>query len=198
MVVEGGPGRRPSTGQLLEAITGCGAEEVVILPNDADSVRAAEIAARTAETDEGLEVAVIPTQAQVQGLAALAVHEPGRGFEHDVREMTATARHARHGAVTVAAKQAITMAGPCEPGDVLGVIEGDFAVVGDDLDAVALEVLDRLLGGGGELVTIVAGADDHDGLAARCATAVEERHPHVDVVVYDGGQERYPLLVSVE
>ncbi len=198
VVVEGGPGRRPSTGQLLEAITGCGAEEVVVLPNDADSVRVAEIAARTAETDEGLSVSVIPTHAQVQGLAALAVHEPARSFEHDVLEMTATARHARHGAVTIAARQAITMAGPCEVGDVLGVIAGDFAVVGDDRDTVAAEVLDRLLGGGGELVTIVAGAEDVDGLAARTASYVEEHHPHVDVVVYDGGQERYPLLMSVE
>ena len=71
-----------------------------MLPNDADSVRVAEVAARTAETDEGIRVAVIPTQAQVQGLAALAVHEPGRSFDQDVLEMTATARHARHGAVT--------------------------------------------------------------------------------------------------
>ena len=75
---------------------------------------------------------MIPTQAQVQGLAAIAVHEPGRSFDQDVLEMTATARHARHGAVTIAARQAMTMAGPCEPGDVLGVIDGDFAVVGDD------------------------------------------------------------------
>jgi DAK2 domain fusion protein YloV len=198
VVVEGGPGRRPSTGQLLEAITGCGAEEVVVLPNDPDSVRAAEIAARTAETDEGVRVSVIPTQAQVQGLAALAVHEPGRSFEADVLEMTATARHARHGAVTVAARRAITMAGPCEPGDVLGVVAGDFAVIGDDLDAVGTDVLERLLAGGGELITFVSGVDDTDGLAARCAAYVEERHPHVDVVVYHGGQERYPLLMSVE
>jgi dihydroxyacetone kinase-like predicted kinase len=197
-VVEGAPGRRPSTGQVLEAITACGAEEVVVLPNDPDSVKVAEIAARTAESDEGLTVAVIPTHAQVQGLAAIAVHEPGRTFEQDVLEMTATARHARHGAVTVAARQAITMAGPCEPGDVLGVIAGDFAVVGDDLETVATDVLERLLAGGGELVTIVAGADDADALAARCAAVVEERHPHVDVVVYDGGQQRYPLLMSVE
>ncbi len=143
--MEGGPGRRPSTGQVLEAITDCGAAEVVVLPNDADSVRVAEIAARTAESDEGMKVSVIPTNAQVQGLAALAVHEPGRTFEHDVLEMTATARHARHGAVTIAARQAITMAGPCEPGDVLGVIDGDFAVVGDDLETVATDVLERLL-----------------------------------------------------
>ncbi|WP_243057248.1 DAK2 domain-containing protein [Nocardioides sp. SR21] len=201
IVVPGGPGRRPSTGQVLEAITTCGASEVIVLPNDADSVRVAQIAASTAQADlEGaIRVAVIPTQAQVSGLAAIAVHEPGRAFDQDVLEMTATARHARQGAVTVASRQAMTMAGPCEPGDVLGVVAGDFAVVGEELFAVATDVLDRLLGGGGELVTIVAGAEDAEGaLATRCAGYVEEHHPAVDVVVYDGGQERYQLLVSVE
>jgi len=197
IVVEGGPGRRPSTGQLLHAITECGTTQVVVLPNDNDSVRVAQIAARTAENDEGLQVAVIPTRAQVQGLAALAVHEPGRAFDQDVLEMTATARHARHGAVTVAARQAMTMAGPCEPGDVLGVIAGDFVVVGQELYDVATAVLDRLLGGGGELVTLVSGRDGGD-LVERAATWVAEHHPTVDVVVYDGGQERYPLLLSVE
>jgi DAK2 domain fusion protein YloV len=197
VVVLGGPGHRPSTGQLLEAIHGCGATEVVVLPNDADSVRVAEIAARTAEQEGGVRVEVIPSQAQVQGLAAMAVHEPGRTFDQDVREMTATARHARHGAVTIAARQAMTMAGPCEPGDVLGVIAGDFAVVGDDLDAVAADVLEGLLGGGGELVTIVAGEGGAD-LAARAASYVERTRPHVDVTVYEGGQSRYPVLVGVE
>jgi uncharacterized protein len=196
-VVSGGPGRRPSTGQLLDAITHCGADEVVVLPNDPDSVRVAQVAASTAETDEGLRVAVIPTQAQVQGLAALAVHEPGRTFDQDVLEMTATARHARHGAVTIAARQAMTMAGPCEPGDVLGVIEGDFAVVGDDLSEVTTTVLGRLLSAGGELVTLVSG-QDADDLATEAAAWVDREHPHVDVVVYDGGQERYQLLMSVE
>lgn len=200
VVVHGGPGRRPSTGELLEAITACGAREVVVLPNDEPTVRAALAAASTAEADHagrGLRVAVIPTHAQVQGLAALAVHEPGRVFDQDVTEMTATARHVRHGAVTVAARQAMTMAGPCEPGDALGVIAGDFAVVGDELGGVALVVLDRLLAAGGELVTLVGGVDCGD-LAERATAWVEEFHPHVDVVVYDGGQERYPLLMSVE
>lgn len=202
VVVGGGPGRRPSAGMLLNAITACGAAEVVVLPNDPDSVRAAEIAARTAEEEGEIRVAVIPSQAQVQGLAAVAVHEPGRTFDADVLEMTATARHARHGAVTIAAKKAITMGGPCEPGDVLGVIAGDFAIVGEDLYDVGIEVIQRLIGGGGELVTIVAGAEDSttqgERLADRWAAYVEEQHPTVDVVVYDGGQERYPLLVGVE
>jgi DAK2 domain fusion protein YloV len=196
-VVAGGPGNRPSTGMILDAIHAAGAQEVIVLPNDADSVRAARAAAQTAEGDDGIRVAVIPTEAQVQGLAAVAVHEPGRPFDQDVLEMTATARHARHGAVTVAARRAMTMAGPCEPGDILGVVAGDFAVVGDDIDAVAADVAERLLAGGGELVTIVAGEGGEE-LARRAASGVERRHPHVDVMVYDGGQERYPLLISVE
>ena len=201
VVVEGGPGRRPSAGQLLEAIAGTGAREIVVLPNDHDSVRAARVAASTAESDgaagHGLRISVIPTEAQVQGLAAIAVHEPGRSFDQDVTEMTATARHVKHGAVTIAAKEAMTSAGPCRPGDVLGVIAGDFVVIGDDLGEVAVAVLERLLASGGELVTLVRGADDGD-VAARAEAWVEEHHPHVDAVVYDGGQERYPLLMSVE
>ena len=196
-VVPGGPGRRPSTGQIVEAVTSAGAAEVIVLPNDRDSIAAAEAAARTVRETGDVRVAVIRTEAQVQGLAALAVHEPGRTFEEDIVEMSAAARHARAGSVTVASRQAMTTAGPCEPGDVLGMIEGDFVRVGDDLFDVATHVLERLLGGGGELVTVVAGADAGD-LAQRCASYLHDAHPTVDVLVYDGGQAGYPLLVGVE
>jgi hypothetical protein len=197
VVVEGGPGRRPSTGQILEALTGCEGAEIVLLPNDRDSLPASEAAAQTARDELDVRVAVIPTNAQVQGLAAMAVHEPGRTFEQDILEMTAAARHARSGAVTVAVRQAMTTAGPCEPGDVLGAIEGDFAVIGSDTYAVAVDVVERLLGGGGELVTLVSG-EDGAALAERCEAYLATTHPTVDVVVYEGGQSRYPLLVGVE
>jgi dihydroxyacetone kinase-like predicted kinase len=111
--------------------------------------------------------------------------------------MTAAARHARSGAVTVAVRQAMTTAGPCEPGDVLGAVEGDFAVIGAETEQVALEVLDRLLGGGGEMVTLISGAGGEE-LTARCADHLAATYPTVDVLVYDGGQERYPVLFGVE
>jgi DAK2 domain fusion protein YloV len=196
-VIESVPGRRPSTGEILEAIERTHAEEVVVLPNDPDSLGVAGAAAAAAEENGNVRVVVVPTRAQVQGIAAMAVHEPGRSFDSDVVHMTSAARSTRHGAVTVAAKQAMTTAGPCEPGDVLGVLQGDFAIVGDDLLEVATEVLERLLGGGGEMVTLVTG-QDADDLAGRCEAWVEAHHPGVDVLVYEGGQARYPLLVAVE
>ena len=198
IIVAGGAGNRPSAGMMLEAIESSGAAEVVVLPNDPDSLKAAEIAARTAEETGKVKVAVIPSQAQVQGLAAVAVHEPGRSFDQDVVQMAAAARHARHGAVTIAVRQAITSAGPCEPGDVLGAIEGDFAAVGSDLFDVAVSILERLISGGGaELVTLVTG-EGGDGLAERCEDYIARHYPIIEVVAYDGGQSRYPLLVAVE
>ena len=189
-------GSRPSTGQILAAIEATGAQEVIVLPNDQDSIGVAEAAAHEAEA-KGVHVVVIPTRAQVQGIAALAVHEPGRPLDSDVVQMAAAARGARHGAVTVAAKDAMTTVGPCSTGDALGVVHGDFAIVGKDLYEVATGVLERLLGGGGELVTLVAGSEAGD-LAEACEHWVQRAHPGVDVALYQGGQERYPLLMAVE
>lgn len=199
-VVRGGPGHQPSSAEVLAAITGCGASEVVVLANDVDAVRVARAAAEAAEADSGLRVAVIPTEAQVQGLAAMAVHEPGRSFDRDVVEMTATARHVRHGAITVATERAMTMAGPCAPGDVLGMVAGDYVVVGDDAHEVATDVLGRLLAGGGELVTVVVGAPAAapPDLGERTAAWLAAEHPVVDVTVFDGGQDRYALMLAVE
>jgi uncharacterized protein len=196
-VVHGGPGRRASTAELLTGMRRARARDLVVLPNDADSLAVAEVAAAKAR-DEGLRVAVIPTRASVQAIAALAVHDASRRFEDDVVAMTAAAGHCRHGGVTIAAKQAVTMAGVCRPGDVLGIVDGDFAVIGDDLVDVARVVLDRMLGSGGELVTLVTGTDGEDGLAETVAFHARAGRPEVDTVLYAGGQPRYPLLIGVE
>ncbi|MDQ1614654.1 MAG: fatty acid kinase, partial [Actinomycetota bacterium] len=196
-VVAGGPGRRASTRDLLEGLRRAHARDLVVLPNDADSLAVAEAAAGRAR-DEGLRVAVIPSRATVQAVAALAVHDPASRFEDDVVRMTAAAGSCRHGGVTVAAREAVTMAGVCKPGDVLGIVDGDFAVIGTDLSTVACTVVDRMLGSGGELVTLVSGADSPGRLTAEVVDHLGRTRPEVDTVVYEGGQPRYPLLIGVE
>jgi uncharacterized protein len=188
---------RPSTAEMLAAIRGSGAAEVVVLPNAHDGMAVAEAAAVEAR-HEGIRVAVIPTRTQIQGIAAAAVHEPSQTFDADVVAMTTAAGHTRHGAVTVAVREAVTSAGVCQPGDVLGVVEGDFVVIGSDLQAVAVEVVERMLAAGGELVTVVTGADADDALAPAVVETVARAHPGVDTVVHEGGQPRYPLLIGVE
>ncbi len=85
-----------------------------------------------------------------------------------------------------------------EAGDVLGVVSGDFAVVGSDVAEVADAVLDRLLSPTAELVTLVVGDGADHTVAQTLSRRLREERVDVDVVVYEGGQENYPLFVAVE
>ncbi|MGW7366252.1 DAK2 domain-containing protein [Streptomyces sp. NPDC054841] len=190
------PGEPPASGELVEAIRRAHAREVVLLPNDADLRHTAAAAAEQART-EGVRVALIPTRSAVQGIAALAVHEPGRRFDEDVVAMTSAAGATRYGELTVAERQSFTSAGVCQAGDVLGLIEGDVAVIGADLATTAETVLDRMLSAGGELVTLVLPNDAPPELADRLETHVREGYLAVDTLIYHGG-EGAPLLIGVE
>ncbi|HSO63660.1 MAG TPA: DAK2 domain-containing protein [Ornithinibacter sp.] len=197
VAVASGPGHRASAGQLLDAVHSTGARAVVLLPGDRDTLMAAEVAAQAA-IGEGVDVHVVPARTTVQALAALAVLDPARPVHANVVSMTGAAVATRHGAVSVATKEALTWAGVCHPGDVLGIVDGDVAFLGTEVEAATREVLSRLLSAGGELVTLVVGADADPGLSQRVAGALERDRPDVEVVVIDGGQPVYPLLVGVE
>jgi dihydroxyacetone kinase-like predicted kinase len=205
-------GRPPTSAQLSRAIAAAGVEEIIVLVNDAEGLAAASAAAEQVHRGaNGVRVAVVPSKAVVQGIAALAVHEPGRRFDADIVAMTAAAGATRHAALQIAADDAWTMAGVCHAGDVLGFIEGDVALIAPSLRDAALALVDRMVSAGGEMVTLVTGdgldeaAGGPDGSrldAAELIEAVRARvhaaRPEMDVVAYQGGQSGWPLLIGVE
>ena len=191
------PGSRPRAASCVDAVRRAHAREVVLLPNDADLRHTAAAAAEQARA-EGIRVALIPTRSAVQGIAALAVHEPGRRFDEDVVSMTSAAGATRYAEVAVAERQSWTMAGICQAGDVLGLIEGDVAVIGSDVTVTAETVLDRMLQAGGELVTLVLGDEAPESVADHLEARVRESYLAVDTVVYRGGRQGALLLIGVE
>jgi dihydroxyacetone kinase-like predicted kinase len=197
VVVRATPRVAPSTAELLEAVRQAGVDEVVLLPSESDIRPVAEAAAIKAR-DEGIRVAVVPTRSIVQTLAAVAVHEPSARIEDDVVAMTNASRATRYGGVSIASREAFTSAGLCHVGDVLGIVEGDVIEIGDAVDDVAARVLGRLLSTGGELVTILRGTEADDVVATTVSRRVRREHPGVEIVVYDGGQPYWPLILGVE
>ncbi|MFJ2260536.1 DAK2 domain-containing protein [Streptomyces sp. NPDC087844] len=191
------PGEPPASGELVDAVRRAHALEVVLLPNGAELRHTAAAAAEQART-EGVRVALIPTRSAVQGIAALAVHEPERRFDEDVVAMTSAAGATRYAEVEVAERQSWTMAGICQAGDVLGLIDGDVAVIGSDVTAIAESVLDRMLSAGGEMVTLVLGDEAPDTIADHLESRVRESYLAVDTVVYRGGHQGALLLIGVE
>ena len=197
VVLTGRAAEAPPIAELVDAVCGTGGREVIVLVTTPDAAGVAAAAADQARL-RGRTVAVVPTRSAVQGLAALAVADRDRRFDDDVIAMTAAAGATRWAEVMRAPGRAQTSAGVCEAGDVLGLIEDDVAVIGADVERVAAELLDRLLTGGGELVTVLTGAHADDGLGERLAARVHECWPAVETVVYRVGQLHRPVLLGVE
>ncbi|MGI9195954.1 MAG: DAK2 domain-containing protein [Candidatus Nanopelagicales bacterium] len=196
VVVPARPRRRPSTAEILDGVTRANAAEVLLLPSDSDTLAVAEAAAEQARS-AGIRVSVIPTRSVVQSLAAAAVHDPAARFDDDVVAMTRAAGATRYGAVTVASREAMTSAGPCREGDVLGLADGDIVEIGSSVPEVSRAVLQRLLSSGGELVTLVTG-EEGVGLSDDLEEWLQSQHPGMDLVAVAGGQPLWPLIVGVE
>jgi uncharacterized protein len=198
VVVDEGPaGRAPAEDEVLAAMDATGAAAIVLLPGCADVTASADAAAERARA-AGVEVAVVPIRAAVQGLAAVAVHDETRRFGDDVIAMAEAAAATRFAEVLVATRDGLTMVGPCRAGDVLGLVDGDVAVIGSSPLEVAGELLARMLSGGGELVTLVLGADAGEGMARTLERQVADTHPGVEVSVHAVARPDVPILIGVE
>jgi DAK2 domain fusion protein YloV len=191
-----------SAHQLVRAVVDTGAAQVMVLPN---GYLAAEelVAGCTAAIGWGIDVVPIPTGSMVQGLAALAVHEPGRQAVNDGYTMARAAGAARHGSVRIATESALTWAGRCQPGDGLGIAGDEVLIVAADAAGAAIGLLDLLLASGGDLVTVLVGAGiEEDVDAAAVGDILEEHmhdnHPGTELVIYRTGHRGDVLLIGVE
>ena len=182
---------------LQAAVVGTRARHVVLLPADPELTVVAERAASAARRD-GQEVLVLPTSSVLQGLSALAVHDPERRAGEDVVAMAEAAALTRTAALVVAETEAMTWVGRCEPGEVLGLSDGEVVLIAPDLAVGALWLAHRMLTAGGEIVTALLGEGAADALGEGLAADLRRTHPEVDVVVHRGGQADYPIVLGVE
>ena len=191
-LVEGGQTMNPSTADLLRAVQSLDAEEGIILPNNSNIVLAAEHAA--AHADRNVEV--VHVDSIPAGLAAMVAFDGSRSAADNAEAMRKAAASVCTGEVTIASRDVELNGIAIHKGGWLGLAEGQPVADGADFDDVAYAVVEQLLNGPRELLTLLVGEDKAplDGLLGRIATA----HPEVEVDVQDGGQPHYHLLLSAE
>ncbi|WP_040780727.1 DAK2 domain-containing protein [Nocardia pneumoniae] len=182
---------------LLAAIRRMPHREVLVLPNGAlpaHELVAVGVAARDAHRD----VLLLPSASMVQGLAALAVHDRGRIAVDDAFAMSEAAATTRWGSLRAATERALTLVGTCDSGDGLGLVGHEVVVIDRDVRAAGRTLLDRLLAFGGELVTLLMGAEAPEQLGAELAAHIAQGFPGVEVIVYSGGQQGDLVQIGVE
>jgi uncharacterized protein len=191
-VVEGGQTMNPPTANLLAAVQEAPGAEVVLLPNNANVIMAAEQAARLAAGP----VRVVPTRSLQAGLAALVAFNPELSAEDNAAQMLKAIASVATGEVTIASRDAAPDGVAVREGEFLGLLEGKAIAAGSSFDEIARGVAQGLLAEPRELLTVLtgAGAPPLNGLLEELA----ERHPELEIDVHEGGQPHYPLLLSAE
>ena len=184
--VDGGPTLNPSTMEILAAIHEVPAEEVVVLPNSANVIMAAE---RAAELSEKL-VLVEPTRSQQAGLTAAVALDPSKSAEENGVAMHGAVVELCIGSVAPAARDDVH--GRFVAGDAVGFVEEEIIAWGDPETTLAAVI--RSLARGNEIVTCISG----DGAPLSEERILALAPEDVELEVRDGGQPAYWWLLAAE
>ena len=184
--IDGGPTLNPSTYDLLAGIHEVPAEEVVVLPNSANVIMAAEHAAELSDK----QVLVAPATSQQAGLAAAVALAPDRTVEENARTLNEALTHLRTGAVAQAARD--DAQGRFARGDAVGFVADEVIAWGDPGET--LRAVLTALADGAELISVLSGEDaplEPEDVAGLVNGGVELELRH-------GGQPAYWWLLAAE
>ncbi|CAM3770521.1 DAK2 domain-containing protein [Tsukamurella ocularis] len=183
--------------ELLAALHRFEGREVLLMPNGAlPTPELLAVAARSRES--GVLVTLLPTSSMVQAIAALAVHEPNGHAADDTYSMAEAAAGARCGSVVAVTEDALTILGPCGPGDYLGMVGGEVVVLEEDQYSAGEALAELLLATGGDMVTVLLGDAGDGDFPDRVSAALRPDRPEVEVVGYVGGQTASVMEIGVE
>jgi DAK2 domain fusion protein YloV len=186
LVVDGGATMNPSTYELLAGIHAADGAEVLVLPNSANVILAAERAAELSDKP----ARVVPTTAPQEGLVALFSFSPSVGSEANETAVRESAEALTVGGVAPAARD--DARGRFTAGDAVGYAGGELVAWGDPAETLAATL--ARLAVGAELLTCIAG--DRAPLGR---DAVEARAPDgVEVEFHEGGQPAWWWLLCAE
>jgi uncharacterized protein len=190
--VDGGPTLNPSTYDLLAAIHEVPAEEVVVLPNSANVIMAAEHAAQLSDK----QVLVAPTTSQQAGLAAAVALAPDRTVEENAQALREALTRVRTGAVAPAARD--DAQGRFKRGQAVGFLQDEVLAWGDPTETLRT-VLVALADGAGEqgapeLISVLAG----DSAPLRLGDIEGMVNGGVELELRNGGQPSYWWLLAAE
>jgi DAK2 domain fusion protein YloV len=191
-LVAGGQSMNPSAGEIVAAIEAVDADGVLVLPNNANVILAAEHAAAAA----GRPARVVPTRSVAAGLLLLGHVDPGLPLDVNADLLAARNGAVRHGEVTAAVRDSQADGVAVRKGQHIALIDGQVAGAYTTPEDAAAALIDGL-GATADRLLLVTGE------AGELATggwleAVRARHRGVAIELRDGGQPLYPLVAAAE
>ncbi|MFA4964012.1 MAG: DAK2 domain-containing protein [Thermoleophilia bacterium] len=193
-IVDGGQSMNPSAAQLLEAVDGLDAGEVVLLPNNGNVILTAEQAAGMSSR----HIAVVPTTSIPVGLAAMVAFDPDGDAVGNARAMQDAIQGVHSAEVTRAVRDSELDGVPVRKDQAMGIVDGKLVAAADDLQAAFVGVLEAFAAADAEYVTVLTALNGSGVARAELEELAARTLPEAEVHFHEGGQPLYPILASAE
>lgn len=193
-VIEGGQTMNPSAEDIAAAADKVLAETVFVLPNNKNIILAAELAKDLSRRN----IVVVPTTSVPQGITAAINLNPEDSIETNLQNMTTSIDTVLTGSVTYAVRSTHIDGFKLKEGDIIGLDNKNIIAKGEDINAVASEVVQKLLNENIMTVTLFYGADVQEAEAQKLAEELSAKYPDVEVDCHFGGQPLYYYMISLE
>lgn len=197
VVVSGGQTMNPSTDNILNAINQTPAKTVFVLPNNKNTIMAAQQAVPLAKDRT---VIVLQTKTIPQGISAMLSFDETQNAQANAEAMTEAAGAVETGQVTFAARDSEVDGKPIKQGQMMGMANGAIKFIGDDKEQIAFETAESMIDTSvHSLVTIIFGEGaDENGAQAVEQKLGEKFGSDIEISIVDGGQPVYYYIISVE
>lgn len=197
-VIEGGQTMNPSTDDFLKVIGTIDNTDIIILPNNKNVLLAAQQAVKESELI-GKRVIVLNTQSLPQGISAMLGYLDDSDNLDDVAEtMRDSFGHVVTGEITTAIHASqlphITIA----EGQWIGLIDDQLVVADDTLEGVMKRLLKQAHADTHELVTLYYGVGLSSDRAQEVIGMIQAEYPDLRFELVYGGQQLYPMILSIE
>jgi DAK2 domain fusion protein YloV len=193
-VVEGGQTMNPSTQDMLKAVESVPYDEVILLPNNANVILAAQQVPELTRK----KVHILRSRTVPQGIAAVVAFNPTRGAVENMTAMADAKDQVQTIEVTHAVRDSKANGVTVKKGDVIALINDKLKHSGADYGSVVSLALRDIKPDEYELVTVYRGQGAKDKDLKLLTEAIGRDFPGLEVEVQDGGQQHYPFILSVE
>ena len=196
-IINGGQTGNPSSDDFVKAFDSLNCENIFVLPNNSNIYLAAEQAGKLYKK---ANVIVIKTKSIQQGYVALSVFDSDMADVEMLKsDINATISGVTNLETTYAIRDAVINDISIKKGHFMTFINGRLACTDQDeitstLKALSLvdDIEDK------ELITVFIGKDVSQEEKQRFLDELEENYPDLTITVFDGGQNIYNFLISVE
>ncbi len=193
-VVSGGQSMNPSVEDFLSAFAEVNAEEVIVLPDNANVMMAANQAAELF----GGNVHVLPAKTIAQGYSALSIYNPDEDITVLLDDMQAALSSVISAEITLAVRDARCDGVDIKKSQAMVIVDGKVAFADDDLltafkGAIAgLDIADKCV------ITLFCGENAQKSTTDGMQKFINASYPFLEVSIVETNQPVYDYVIAIE